>query len=108
LRKKTAITGPQPTGNVKVVVLPGMKGEVVAAPERKKIERLIRDKLLRGIKVPYHKVQVEVERGPDGKPIALLASMLRALTYTADIVRIEVDAHGEAKSFERLTPAEKN
>jgi hypothetical protein len=104
LRKKAVMIRPNATREVKVVVLPGMDGKAVASPDQKKIKRLIRETLLRGTNVPYHKVQVEVERGPDGKPVALLASMLRALTYTADIVRIEMDARGEAKSVERLTP----
>jgi len=90
--------------DVNVVVLPGMNGIAPPATEKRKFVQLVKNTLLRNAKESYHKVQVEVERSPDGKPTALLASMLRARTYTADIVRVTLDAKGRAEAVERLTP----
>ena len=86
--------------NVKIVILPEGKGKSYAAAQRRKIQRVIKDKLLLTSKEPYHKVQVEVKQGSDGNPEALIASMLRAYTYTADIVKVNVDQDFNVKSIE--------
>jgi len=90
--------------SVAIVVLPGPTGETSAAADRRRIQRLIRDRLLLTSKEPYRKVQVEVERGPDGSPKVLVASMLRANTYTADIVKVNVDAEYNVLSVEPSSP----
>jgi len=86
--------------NVEVVILPSAAGKAYSAADRKKIQRLIKDKLLLTSKEPYHKVQVEVKHRSDGSPEALVASMLRAYTYTADIVKVNVDLDYNVKSIE--------
>jgi hypothetical protein len=91
--------------DVEVVVVPGESQETVPPAERKKIQKIIRDNLLLAAPEPYHKVQVEVERRPDGKPQALIASMLRAETYTADIVTVSVDPDYHVRS---IRPETKN
>jgi uncharacterized FlgJ-related protein len=87
--------------DVEVVVLPSATGKAYSAADRKKIQRLIKDKLLLTSKEPYHKVQVEVKHRSDGSPESLVASMLRAYTYTADIVKVNVDSDYNVKSIER-------
>lgn len=89
-----------PNENADIVILPGEAKKAPTAAERNKIRRLVRDKLLVTSKEPYHKVQVEVEKAPDGSPKALIASMLRANTYTADIVRMNVDRDYNPTSVE--------
>lgn len=86
--------------DVEIVLVPGSTKTACAAVDRKKIQRLIKDKLLLTSMEPYHKVQVEVVRGADGCPAALVATMLRANTYTADIVKVNVDADYNVKSIE--------
>jgi hypothetical protein len=84
---------------VKVVLLPDATGKVYSTADRRKIQRLIRDKLLLTSQEPYHKVQVEVKHRPDGSPKSLVASMLRANSYTADIVQVKVDPDYQVKSI---------
>lgn len=92
--------------NVEVVLLPSATGKTYSAADRRKIARLIKDKLLLTSKVPYHKVQVEVKHRPDGSPESLVASLLRAHTYTADIVKVNVDSDYNVKSIEPLPTGE--
>jgi hypothetical protein len=86
--------------NVEIVVLPSAAGHIYSAADRRKIQRLIRDKLLLTSKEPYHKVQVEVKHRTNGSPESLVASMLRAHTYTADIVKVNVDSDYNVQSIE--------
>lgn len=88
--------------NVEVVLLPGETKKTHSAAERTRIQDVIRDNLLLSSSEPYHKVQVEVNSHPDGSPESLMATMLRAKTYTADIVKINVDKNYNVKSIERL------
>jgi hypothetical protein len=77
--------------NVAIVVLPTALRATYGARESKQIQKAVMDKLLLPSKEPYHKVQVVVKHRPDGKPESLVAYMLRAYTYTADIVKMNVD-----------------
>ncbi len=77
--------------NVKIVVLATAVRATYGARETKQIQKAVMDKLLLPSKEPYHKVHVVVKHRPDGKPEALIAYMLRAHTYTADIVKMNVD-----------------
>jgi hypothetical protein len=86
--------------NVKVVVLPTALRAVYAARESKRIQNVVMDRLLLPSKEPYHKVHVVVKHRPDGKPEALVAYMLRAYTYTADIAKVNVDATYGVRSVE--------
>jgi hypothetical protein len=86
--------------NVPIVVVSGQAGKTYSPADRRQIRQIVRDRLLKIRTEPYHKVQVEVEFGPDGNPKTLVASMLRARTYTADIVTINVDARYHVLSIE--------
>ncbi len=86
--------------DVEIVILPGAGGKPYSAADRKKIQWLIKDKLLLTSKEPYHKVQVEVKHRSDGSPESLVATMLRAYTYTADVVKVNVDGDYNVKSIE--------
>ena len=92
-----------PNEKVEIVVLPNEAKKKLSATDRRKIERLIRNKLLLRSKEVYCKVQVELTRRPDGTPESLLASMLRAYTYTADIMKVNVDADYKVISVESLS-----
>jgi hypothetical protein len=93
-----------PNEHVEIEVLRDNAQKRLSTSERRKIERLVRDNLLLKSKEPYRKVQVEVKRGPDGTPAALVASMLRAHTYKADLVKVNVDANFHATAVEALSP----
>ncbi len=93
-----------PNEDVEIVVLPEETGKKLAAADRKKVQQLVRDRLLLTSKEPYRKVQVEVARRPDGTPETLMVSMLRLYTYTADVVKVDVDADYTVTSVHPLTP----
>jgi hypothetical protein len=92
-----------PNEDVEIVVLSDETKKRLPAMDSRKIQRLVRDNLLLTSKEPYRKVQVEVTRRPDGTPKSLVASMLRAYTYTADIMKVNVDADYNAISVESLS-----
>ena len=77
--------------NVEIVVLATAVRATYGALESKQIQKAVRDNLLLPSKEPYHKVQVVVKHRRNGKPEALVAYMLRAHTYTADVVKLNVD-----------------
>ena len=81
----------QANENVKIVVLPTAVRRTYGARETNQIQKVIMDRLLLPSREPYHKVQVAVKHRPDGRPEALVAYMLRAYTYTADVVKMKVD-----------------
>lgn len=86
--------------NVKIVVLATAVRATYGARETKQIQKAVMDKLLLPSKEPYHKVHVVVKHRPDGRPEALIAYMLRAYTYTADIVRMKIDESYGVQSVE--------
>jgi hypothetical protein len=85
---------------VKIFILPTAARATYGAQESNKIQQLVKERLLLTSKESYHKVQVEVKHGSDGNPEALIASMLRTYTYTADIVKVNVDQDFNVKSIE--------
>ncbi|MFA5253129.1 MAG: hypothetical protein WC367_00490 [Methanoregula sp.] len=85
--------------NVEVVILPG---KASSSADRTRIRNVVRDNLLLPSSEPYHKVQVEVNRRPDGSPVSLVATMLRAKTYTADLVTVNVDKNFNVTSIKRM------
>lgn len=95
------MTDKHPNENVPIVILPDATGRVCAVADRRKIESLVREKLLLTSMELYHKVQVEVERAEDGSPKALVVSLLRAYSYTADRVRVTVDRNYTVRSIRR-------
>ena len=62
------------------------------AQDEDQIADVIRTKVLPREKAEYHSVRVRVKRRADGSPEYLVTYMLRKDTYTADIVRVDVDA----------------
>jgi hypothetical protein len=76
---------------VKIVILPTTVRATYGARESNKIQRAVMDNLLLPSKEPYHKVHVVVKHHPDGTPEAIVAYMLRAHTYTADVVKMSLD-----------------
>ncbi len=68
--------------------------------EEGSIADLIRSKVLPREKAKYHSVKVEVRRKEDGAPDYLVAYMLRKDTYTADVVRVDVDATYDVIGFQ--------
>jgi hypothetical protein len=87
--------------DVEIKMVPAAAGATAAS--RRKIQQLVKKELLLTSNEPYRKAQVEVELDKGGKPKALVASLLRAYTYTADIVRVEVDPDLNVKSIKRLS-----
>jgi hypothetical protein len=63
------------------------------------IAEVIRRKVLPREKAKYHSVKVKVNRKADGSPRYLVAYLLRKDTYTADVVRVDVDAAYRVKEF---------
>lgn len=74
--------------NVRIMILPGAEVLTYSATEQSSIRKVVLDKLLLQSMKPYHKAQVVVKRGPDGAPEALVAFLLRAHTYTADVAKV--------------------
>ena len=90
----------QPNEDVEVAVFPRESGQAYAAADRRKIQRLVRENVLSKSKETYHKAQVAVSHDPDGSPNALTVTLLRANTYTADVVTVKVDRDYNMKSVE--------
>lgn len=87
--------------NVKVEVFGTAVKATYAATETKQIQKAVMDTLLRTSMEPYHKVNVVVKHKRDGSPEALVAYMLRAHTYTADVVRLDVNESYKVTSIEK-------
>ncbi len=56
-----------------------------------KVVDIIRQEILPKAKADYYSVSVKVKRETDGTPKHLIAYMLRKDTYTADVVKINID-----------------
>jgi len=87
--------------NVKVEIFGTAVKATYAATETKQIQKAVMDKLLLTSMEPYFKVNVVVKHRRDGKPEALVAYMLRAHTYTADVVKLDVDDQYKVRSVEK-------
>jgi hypothetical protein len=79
-----------------IVILPGAHGKTCSASDQQKIHKVVRDRLLSAGREDYRKVQVQVRYRRDGAPASLLVSMLRANTYTADVVEVHLDGDFQA------------
>jgi hypothetical protein len=77
---------------IEVVVLPPEGGKPYSAAEKRKIQEVVLASAMPKKKPgePYHKAQVAVERAADGRPKKLVVTLLRAHTYTADLVEVTV------------------
>ena len=89
--------------HVPVVIVPADALPVLTKPAEEKIRESVRQRVLSERAEAYQKVQVEVERGGDNRPVALVASLLRANTYTADVVKLTVDPDFNIKSIEAVS-----
>jgi len=87
--------------DVKVLILGTTVKATYSAGESKQIQKAVMDELLLPSTEPYHEVHVVLKHRPDGKPEAIIAYMLRAYTYTADIVKMDVDAQYRVKAIEK-------
>lgn len=67
--------------------------------DESKITDVVRKEVLPREKADYHSVKVKVKRKKDGTPNHLITYMLRKDTYTADIVRVDVDENYQVKAF---------
>ena len=90
-----------PNEDVPIAVIKSASGKAYSAADRRTISRLVKEKLLLTSMEPYHKAQVEVQLAKDGSPKALVVSLLRAHTYTADRVKVNVDRNYAVRSIER-------
>ena len=63
------------------------------------IADVVRKEVLPREKAEYHSVSVKVKRREDGSPEYLVTYMLRKDTYTADIVRVDVDENFQVQAF---------
>jgi hypothetical protein len=61
---------------------------------------VIRKKVLPREKAEYHSVNVKVKRQADGTPHYMVAYMLRKDTYTADVVRVEVNKNYQVQGYQ--------
>lgn len=84
---------------VEIVIVPSALRAAYGSRDTGKVEKAVRAHLLQS-KEPYHKVQVHVKHAADGAPVALHAYMLRAYTYTADIVKMVIDAKYNVRSVD--------
>jgi len=64
-----------------------------------RIVDVVRRQVLPREKAEYHSVKVKVKRRDDGSPKYLVAYMLRKDTYTADVVRVDVDPGFKVQKF---------
>jgi len=83
--------------NVRIMIFSGAEGLTYSATEQSSIRKIVRDKLLFQSMKPYHKAQVMVKHRPDGVPEALVAYLLRAHTYTADVAKVTLGANYAVK-----------
>ena len=87
--------------DVPIIVFPSSEEfQVQDAQDEDSIAQVIRNQVLPREKAEYHSVKVDVRRKPDGTPNYLVAYMLRKDTYTADVVRVNVDETYNIESFQ--------
>lgn len=84
---------------IKVFATPE-KFQAYDSQDESRIVEVVRQAVLPREKVEYHSVKVKVKRAEDGSPRYLVAYMLRKDTYTADVVRVDVDANYQVKDFQ--------
>lgn len=86
--------------DVKITLFPSAEGlRSFDAQDEGRIAEVIRGKVLPREKAKYHGVKVKVNRKADGSPRYLVAYMLRKDTYTADVVRVDLDGEYKVKDI---------
>lgn len=94
------MTTAHPNASIPIVFLPGEVGKVPPASLRRKIERLVRGRLLLPSPEPYRQAQVELKYDAQGEPSQIVAMLHRAHTYTLDIVLVDIDRHLNVRSIQ--------
>jgi hypothetical protein len=88
--------------NVKVKVFGSRKElKTYDLQDEQQVVTSIRDQVLPTIGIDYHSVKVKVKRKSDQSPEYMVAYMLRKDTYTADIVKIEINGNYQVKNIVR-------
>lgn len=78
--------------NVRIKVFAsGRKQKSYDDNDEKKITQVLREQVLPSAKQSYHSVSVKVKRDKQNQPEYMIAYMMRQDTYTADVVRVNVD-----------------
>lgn len=72
---------------------------VYDAQDEGKVVDVVRKEVLPREKAEYHSVKVKVKRRKDGSPKHLITYMLRKDTYTADVVRVDVNENYQVQAF---------
>ncbi len=91
---------PNPNKNIEIKVFAsGRKQKTYDSDDEKKIIDTIRNQVLPAAKAEYHSVKVKVKRKGNQTPEYLLAYMLRKDTYTAEVVRIDVNGDYNVKAI---------
>ncbi len=86
--------------NVKIKVFASPEAyRVYDAQDEGRIVDVVRKQVLPREKAEYHSVKVKVKRRKDGSPKYLVTYMLRKDTYTADIVKVDVDKNYQVQAF---------
>jgi len=86
--------------NVKIKVFASPEAyRVYDAQDEGRIVDVVRKEVLPREKAEYHSVKVKVKRRKDGSPKYLVTYMLRKDTYTADIVKVDVDKNYQVQAF---------
>ncbi|MCP5002647.1 MAG: hypothetical protein GY941_01655 [Planctomycetes bacterium] len=85
--------------NVKVKVFGSSKeSKSYDVQDEQKIANTIYEKVLPSTGIAYHSVKVKVKRKAQQKPDHLIAYMLRKDTYTADVVKVDIDENYKVKN----------
>ena len=88
----------KPKKKVEIKVFASAKGQkFYDTQNEKKIVDAVSNHVLPKSKIEYSSVKVKVKRKDDGSPNYLVAYMLRKDTYTADVVKIDVDKNYKVK-----------
>ena len=87
--------------NVKIKVFAsGRKQKSYDDSDEKRIIQVIREQVLPSAKAEYHSISVKVKRNHDYNPEYLIAYMKRKDTYTAEVVRVNVNNSFDVKGIE--------
>jgi hypothetical protein len=68
--------------------------------DEQKVIDLVQKEVVQKAKTSYHSVNVKINRNIDGSPDSLIAYMLRKDTYTADVVRVNVQSDYKLKDVQ--------
>ncbi len=93
------MTRPDPRGQVAFNFLPG--AGKTSGEQEEKIRGIVKEHLIETSYDPYHSARIEVKPDPAGSPRALVVTLSRKHTWTADRARIEVDPNLNVLSVDK-------